>query len=376
MAALLSPVQRWLAPLVVAALLVPSLGMLAVKAQSRSAAENRMLAAPPTWPRSLAEWRALPHRVDAYLGDHFAFRAFLTSASNQLTWRLGSRLAGGAVLRGKDDRLFLRERLLDITGGVLNTKDAEDYGRFVCEVNTRLAARAVPIPMVFALAPSPAAIYPEALPDWVLRGRSSAYDLILARTRACGVTTVDLRPPMLAAKASGSIYYHHDSHWTPKGALIAYNQLADALKRPDWRISRDQLAWRRAPEPDMDLARMSGAQDLPAEMMDTPDLRSRAAMLTQTPIEGIDNQGQAPGFIDATGHPGPTVLTLGDSYAANFLPPDFAVAAGGFAWIHQDWCGFDWRVFDVVKPDYVIVMPVDRAATCKRGQRPHNLPPR
>jgi hypothetical protein len=55
------------------------------------------------------------------------------------------------------------------------------------------------------------------------------------------------------------------------------------------------------------------------------------------------------------------------------MPPYFASAVGRFAWIHQQWCGFDWRVFDVVKPDYVIVMPADRWAACSKGRRPHNM---
>ncbi|MHB8284981.1 MAG: alginate O-acetyltransferase AlgX-related protein [Caulobacteraceae bacterium] len=368
--ALLSPIQRWLAPLVIAGLMVPSVGMLFSAVQSKSAAENRMLAAPPTWPRDLAGWRTLPRQVDAYLGDHFAFRQVLTTASNQLHWRLGSQR--GDVVRGKDDRLFLRDNLLNVTGGVVDAHVVDDYGRFVCDMGSRLKARA--IPMVFSMAPSPAVLYPEALPDWVPRGRPSAYDLLLARARACGVMAVDLRPPLLAAKASGSIYFHQDTHWTPKGALIAYNALTDGLKRPNWRIPLDQLVWRRVREDDHDLARMGGASSLTPDLMDTPDLASRTDKLTLKLMNGVSDYGARLGFIDETGHPGPTVLFIGDSYSADFMPPYFANAVGRFAWIHQQWCGFDWRIFDVVKPDYVIVMPVDRAASCSKGQRPRNMP--
>lgn len=371
--ALLAPVQRWLAPFVVAALMVPSVGMLFTTVQSRSAAENRMLAPAPLRPHTLAGWRALPRAVDAYLADHFAFRQALTSASNKLQWRLGGQIGGGAVVRGKDDRLFLRDNLLNVTGGVVNGPAADDYASFICDMNRRLAARA--IPMVFSMAPSPAVLYPETLPDWVPRGKTSAYDLILARTRACGVTAVDLRPPLLAAKPSGSIYYHHDSHWTLKGALIAYNALISALKRRDWRLSPASLTWRREPEQDHDLARLAGVARLPMEMIDTPDLAAQTDGLTAKLMAGVDDYGARPGFIDETGHPGPTVLVIGDSYSAEFMAPYFSHAVGRFAWIHQNWCGFDWRVFDAVKPDYVVVMPVDRAASCKRGQRPHNLSP-
>ncbi|MHB8285366.1 MAG: alginate O-acetyltransferase AlgX-related protein [Caulobacteraceae bacterium] len=372
MVGLLPRVQRWLAPLVVAALMVPSAGMLFTSVQSRSTAENRMLAAAPAWPRTLAGWRALPRGVDAYLADHFAFRQVLTAAANQLHWRLGGQLDGGAVVRGKDDRLFLRDNLLDITGGVINTRVADDYSRFVCDMNAKLTARA--LPMVFAMAPSPAAIYPEALPDWVPRGRASASDRILARTKACGVAAVDLRPPLLAAKPSGSIYFHHDTHWTPKGALIAYNALAMALKRPEWRVDVHQLVWRRTHEQNQDLARLSGAGNLPVEPMETPDLTARTDSLHEGLMNGVSDYGARASFIDETGHPGLTVLVIGDSFSADFMAPDFAAAVGRFAWIHQQGCGFDWRVFDAVKPDYVILMPTDRFASCSKGRRPHNWP--
>lgn len=372
MTPLLSPIRRWLAPILVVALMIPSVGMLFTAKAQRSAVENRMLAPPPVVPATLATWRALPRQVDAYLADHFAFRQALTSAANQLHWRLGGQLDGGEVVRGKDGRLFLRDNLLNVTGGVVRADVADDYGRFICDMNRRLSARA--IPMVFAMAPSPAVIYPESLPDWAPRGPTSAYDLIVARTRACGVTTVDLRPPLLAAKPSGSIYYHRDTHWTPKGALIAYNLLVAALKRPDWALAPNRLTWRRTPEMTADLARMSGVGRARVEMMDSPDLDAQTAMLNLKLMNGVVDRSARAGFIDETGHAGPTVLFIGDSYSADFMPPYFAAHVGRFAWIHQQWCGFDWKVFDVVKPDYVIVMPVDRAASCKKGGRPLNMP--
>jgi hypothetical protein len=351
--------------------MVPSVGMVLSGVQSRSITENRMLAPPPGWPHSPAQWRAMPRAVDAYLADHFAFRRLLTTAADRLHWQLGGQITGGTVVRGREGRLFLRDNLLDVTGGVVNLKAVADYSGFVSDMNARLAARS--IPMVFSMAPSPAAIYAEALPDWVPRGEPSAYDLILARTRTCGVKTVDLRPPLLAAKPSGSIYYHRDTHWTPKGAWIAYNALTTALGRPDWRIPHDRLAWLRTPEQSQDLARLAGVTDLGDEMMDAPALAKRTESLNAKPIDGIEDHGPRAGFIDETGRPGPTVLFIGDSYSADFMPPYFANSVGRFAWIHQQWCGFDWRVFDAVKPDLVIVMPVDRWASCNKGNRPDNM---
>ena len=372
MTSLLQPLRRWLAPLFILALAAPSLGMLFTRSQHLSTLEKRMLATAPAWPDSLAAGLSLPRRVDAYLQDHFAFRPFLTAAGNRLRWRLGGQVGGGSVLRGEGDWLFLRDNLLDVTGGLVRRNVAEDYGAFVCDMDRRLKARA--IPMVFSMAPSPAAIYPEALPGWVPRGRPSDYDLIVERTRACGVATVDLRPALLAAKPGGSIYYRRDTHWTEKGALIAYDRLVQKLGKPDWTLAPDRLAWRQGPEDRSDLASMSGVTGLRPLAMTVPDLSTLGTYAQREPIRGVTEDVQHLGFIDKTGRAGPTVLIVGDSYSADFLPPFFAAHVGRFAWTHQEWCRFDWNVFDAVRPDYVILMPADRWAACRKGARPLHMP--
>jgi hypothetical protein len=372
MTALLPAWRRWLAPIVIAVLLVPSVGMLFGRIQTRSAAENRMLAPAPAWPTSLSAWLAFPRAENAYLSDHFAFRRLLISADNELHWRLGGQIDGGEVLRGKADRLFLRENLPIVTGAEVRPNTVNTYSALICALHDQLAARSVP--MVFAMAPSPAVIYPEDLPGWVPHGAPSEADLIFAQAKACGVKTVDLRPMLLAAKPGGSIYYHHDSHWTDKGALIAYNALVQGLGRPDWMTPPDSLHWREVPENIADLARMSGATDLPTETMQAPDLTAQRQSLSEGIIDGLDDSMAHSNAISSTGHPGPTVLIIGDSYAQDFMPAYFAPHVGRIAWIHHQFCRFDWTVFDRVKPDYVIFMPADRAASCKRGARPLHMP--
>jgi hypothetical protein len=372
MTALLPAWRRWLAPLVLTVLLVPSVGMLFTRVQSRSAAENRMLAPAPRPPTSLSAWRAFPGAANAYLADHFAFRRFLISTDNTLHWRLGGQIDGGQVLRGKADRLFLRQNLLIVTGANVRPDAVNTYSALICALHDQLAARSVP--MVFSMAPSPAVIYPEDLPNWVPHGPIAEADLLFAQTRACGVKTVDLRPVMRAAKPGGSIYYHHDTHWTERGALIAYNALVQGLGRPDWIKPPDSLHWREAPETMADLQRMSGASDLPTKSMLAPDLTAQRQSLSESIIDGLDESLAHSNAIATTGHPGPTVLIIGDSYTQDFMPPYFASHVGKIAWLHHQWCGFDWNVFDRVKPDYVIFMPADRFASCARGVRPFHMP--
>jgi len=346
--------------------------MVFARVQTRSAAENRMLAPAPGRPTSLAAWPTLPRAVNAYLSDHFAFRRLLISTDNQLHWRLGGQIDGGEVLRGKGDRLFLRENLLIVTGADVRPRAVNTYSGLICTLHDQLAARSVA--MVFSMAPSPAVIYPEDLPNWVPHGAPSDADLLLAQIAACGVKAVDLRPALMAAKPGGSIYYHHDTHWTEKGALIAYNTLVQALGRPDWITPANSLHWREVTESFGDLAHMSGATDLPTEAIKAPDLTAQRQSLRESIIDGLDETMAHSNAIASTGHPGPTVLIIGDSYTQDFLPPYFAAHVGKIAWIHHPWCRFDWTVFDRIKPDYVIFMPADRSASCAPGARPLHMP--
>jgi alginate O-acetyltransferase complex protein AlgJ len=372
MKGLMPAAQRWLAPVILAALLAPSLGMLFAHPQLSSTLEKRLLAPPPAWPSGPAGWLAFPRAADAYLQDHFAFRSFLTTQGNRLRWRLGAQVGGGPVVRGRGDWLFLRDSLLLVTGGETQRESARDYANFVCGVDRRLRARGAPL--VFSMAPSPATIYPEALPAWVPRGRPSSYDLILDRVRGCGVNAVDLRPPLLAAKPGGSIYYHRDTHWTDKGALIAYNRLVQAMGRPDWVVRAGLVTWRRQPEDRADLAALAGLNDLQPPEMTTPEVASSGRPLTRVPVEGLADPMHLGAFVEQTGHPGPTVLVIGDSFSADFLPAYFAAHVGRFAWIHHQWCGFDWNVFDAVRPDYVVLMPTDRWGGCRKHARPSHMP--
>ncbi len=367
---LFAPLRRWLVLAILAALVVPSLGMLVVHPRATSMGEKRVLAPRPAAPSSLSAWVAFPRNVDAYLRDHFAFRTALTTADARLRWRLGGQLAGGKVVRGHGNWLVMTDELLHVTGGEVRTDEADDYADFICDMNRRLRARGVV--MAASIAPSPGAIYPEALPDWVPKGSPSEYDLSMARERACGVTAGDLRPALIAAKPSGAIYYHHDTHWTPKGALIAYNDLVRAIGRPDWVTPASTLPWRRGREDNSDLVALSGMKDVKRDLIDLPDLSARRTGVRRM-VSGIHDYDVQSAFTETEANPGPTVLFIGDSYSREFMAPYFAPHVGRFVWMHQQWCGFDWRIFDIVKPDDVIVMPVDRAARCRRGQRPLHM---
>ena len=209
-------------------------------------------------------------------------------------------------------------------------------------------------------------------PDWAGPAkRPNLYDRISNQTARCGATTVDLRPDLLAVKRTRLAYRKLDSHWTLRGSLTAYNRVVGAMGQVDWRIAPESLTWATVNLDNGDLPRLAG-QVAAKETVEIHALTGLPPESRKTMIEGLGHTTAQPFVIDM-GHAGPTVLILGDSYTAEPMPPYFARFAGKVAWAHQDFCAFDWRLIDRVKPDYVLVAPVEREAAC-HGARPRGFP--
>ncbi len=365
--ALMPSGRRYLAALLGLMLLAPSLGMLVWPRQDRSMLEHRFLAPPPRWPASLGEALDFPASVDAYVRDHTAAREPLIFADLWLDARARLKPAGAssrAVLRGNEGWLLLEAGLLGATGGETDAKSARRYAAFACGLAADMKARR--IPFVFVPIPGPAEVYPEAVPDWVPKGPVNQPQLVLNAARACGAEPLDLRPAMAAAKAPtgrwGLLYQHQDSHWTNIGALVAFDAIARRLGRPSWVIAPEDMQWRQQRATDQDLVRLSGLVDLAPERLPEPPEGPDSRPLNYS-ISGL-NHGEHPAPLLLPGK-GPIVLIIGDSYMSDFMPQYFRRAGLRLAWAHQGECRFDRRIFDRIRPDYVILAPAARLEACR-----------
>ena len=230
--------------------------------------------------------------------------------------------------------------------------------------------RATRARLVVSIAPSPADIYPDDAPDLALPVfKPTNYDLIMAGLRACGVSAVDLRPSLRAAKDLGQLYRRTDTHWTALGALIAYNQVVAAMGRPDFAIQPASVRWTSETRLDGDLPRCAGRVSIPETVM-SPDILQLPESVRQTMLSGF--QAKLDPSSISSSESGPTVLIIGDSYTALYFPPYFAHFAGRVVWMHQEDCRFDWNIVASVKPDFVLLIPTERFARCPGGGRPVN----
>jgi hypothetical protein len=268
-----------------------------------------------------------------------------------------------SVLIGRDGRMFYlgEETVRQSAGLILRDQRVSHATDLLVRMNEALAARGIR----FLVAPPPngASIYQDDLPLWAQnRGKPTEYDVILANLAEKGVRAVDLRPPLKRARADGPIFYMHDTHWTNRGALAAFNAIVEADSHPDWRIEPDSALGPPTMRKGGDLARMFGVGDTvtePAQYLVLPDGKKE---LMSSDIFGD--------YVDAADRPGPTIMIFGDSFTGGYFAPLLLQHAGRVIWLAHHFCGFDWKAIDKFHPDEVWWMPNERFLICAPGARP------
>ena len=322
--------------------------------------EGRYLAPAPTIPAAGDDWLTLSSRIDAFLGDHFGLRQALIRAHKDLTKPLLG-FGNDTVLVGRDGRLFYlgQEAVQQSAGLLVRDHRVSDTVDLLARMNAALKARGVKF--LVAVPPNAATIYADDLPNWAQNaGRRTEYDLLLDGLAARGVRAVDLRPAVEAARSGGSVFYMHDSHWTARGALAAFNAVVDADGRPDWRFDPKSALGQPEAREGGDLARMLG-EDATETVEDLTLPAARTELLTADPVSD---------FVGTLDKPGPTIMLFGDSFTQDYFARMALQRAGRVVWLEYHKCGFDWKAIDRFHPDEVWWMPNERFLICDPGAKP------
>jgi alginate O-acetyltransferase complex protein AlgJ len=355
--------RRFLAILAFLLLLTPLVvGLVAPDSPATILREGRSLAPAPRLPTTGAGWLALPAAVDAFLKDHFGLRQTLITAHRELTKPMLG-FGNDSVLVGRDGRMFyLGENAVRQSAGLLvRDRAVADTVDLLAATKNDLERRG--IRFLVASPPNAATVYQDDLPDWAQNsGRRTEYDLFVEGLAAKGVKTVDLRPVMAAARAEGPIYYRHDSHWAPRGALAAFNAIVEADGHPDWRLDRASVLAPIATRKGGDLTRMLGVQDSVTEEIE--DLKLPAG--EKQPLTAIPWED----YVQSTGKPGPTIMIIGDSFTTLDFAHMLLPHVGRLVWIDHQHCRFDRKVIDRFHPDEVWWMPNERFLLCDPGAEP------
>src|SRR5271169_4733635 len=355
--------RRYFAPLAFLLLAVPLVvGLVWPDSPAAVLKEGRRLAPAPGPPGSGKDWLGLPAALDAYLSDHFGLRQALIRTHKDLTKPMLG-MGDDAVLVGRYGRMFYlgEETVRQSAGLVLRDQRVADTVALIKAMRDELRLRGVGF--LVASPPNAATVYQDDLPDWARNaGKRTEYDLFLQGLAAERVRTVDLRPVMTSARAEGPAYYRHDTHWTARGALAAYNAIVEADGRPDWRLDPNAALTPLSERKGGDLARMLGVEDNVTEETEYLALQTRPKeLLTSDPYGD---------YVQSSGRPGPTIMIIGDSFTAADFAHLLLQRAGRVVWLYHDHCAFDWKAIDQFRPDEVWWMPNERFLICGPSVRP------
>ncbi|HXE25706.1 MAG TPA: hypothetical protein VN637_12530, partial [Roseiarcus sp.] len=272
--------------------------------------EGRFLSPPPRMPESGAAWLKLPKEVDAYLSDHFGLRDALIRAHKDLTKPMLG-FGNDSVLVGRDGRLFYlgEDTVRQSAGLILRDERVSDTVALLARMNAALKARG--IRFLVAVPPNAPTIYQDDLPRWAQnRGRRTEYDMLLDGLKAKGVQAIDLRPVERQARSEGAAYYMHDTHWTARGALAAFNAIAAADGHSDWRLDPAAALTEPKPHEGGDLGRMLGVEGLTEIAEDLAAPAPNKELLTANPFSD---------YVSTSAKPGPTIMVIGDSFTGGLF---------------------------------------------------------
>jgi hypothetical protein len=284
-------------------------------------AENREMA---PFPR-LAFTADYPDQLSGWFDDHFGFRSTL------VRWYGESRLFGlgvspsAAVVVGRNGWLFYGDdKAIDdfASADPLTPEALFNWREAIVRASRWLQARR--IAYVFTIAPDKHVLYPEELPDTLVRvGDLTRTDQVLTAVQDTGLA-VDLRPALRQARTRERIFQMTDTHWNDFGALAAYQEIIGAVRArvpatpPAW--TRDEFDSVSRDIAGLDLAGMLGLKRVLREddLTLVPKRPRRARVLEPAGAAPTDEEGRLVTEIaDATL---PRAVIFRDSFVSRLVP--------------------------------------------------------
>lgn len=191
--------------------------------------ENRPLAREPELINRDGLNSDFPADFDAWWEDHFGFRDELVTAFHSFTLNLFGDTLNEKVIVGREGFLFFDKTLDDYTGkSRLSEQEIRNCAavlRIMSEYAQQSGAE-----FLFSVAPNKNTIYPEYMPERICkRSEASNMELLYAELSVQGVNTLDFASMLRQEKSDGLLYYHNDTHWNERGALLAYNAIMEQL---------------------------------------------------------------------------------------------------------------------------------------------------
>lgn len=276
--------------------------------------------------------------------------------------------ASPRVVWGADGWLFLTDN--DVFSQITGTRLDSDAVARTAIVAARLARESAENGRAFVsvVAPNSHTIYRDKLPAWARpKPPTTELDLLLAALAARDVNTVDLRPVLLSEAATRPVYWRGDTHWSPYGATLAFNEIVRAVGRRDQAIDVEAaFGPEETTDRPGDMVKILGLQGPWPERM-LPPVDKAMFSMGRFDRELVEKLGiheffklrhrKPPADLAAR----PRVLVIGDSFAELWFPPLFMRFASEYMWMHTRFGAIELATVRAFDPDIVVFETVERS---------------
>ena len=173
-----------------------------------------------------------PSLLETYYNDNFGFRNILLGCLGDIKVYLLHKSPVPSVLLGKEGWLYFnRNRLIDDYRGLkpYTIEQLELWKNTIENRQKWLADQG--IRYLFVIVPEKHSVYPEYLPDYLgkMNGKTRQDQLLEYFQNHSRIRLMDLRKPLQESKSYDLMYFKTGTHWTDKGAYIAYTKIMDQL---------------------------------------------------------------------------------------------------------------------------------------------------
>ena len=249
----------------------------------------------------------LAKAAETHYDEQFPIKRLGTNLWAALDFKLFNEGRPGVVL-GREQWLFSDEEFKPTAGAEQLMQENLALNQGVRDTLRKHGSQ-----LVLAIVPAKARVYAEYLgKEQPASLHDDLYNQFHAQARQANVFAPDLMAPLEQAKARGQVFLRTDTHWTPMGAEVAAQALAEAVGRQKMLSGEPQAfvtdAGKTAPYKG-DLTNFLPLDPLFSDLLPPPDsLQQRSTR----PAEGNEAGGDAL-FAD-TQIP---VALVGTSYSAN-----------------------------------------------------------
>jgi len=168
----------------------------------------------------------LTKAAETHYDEQFPLKRIGTNLWAALDFKLFNEGRPGVVL-GREQWLFSDEEFKPVAN---SDQFEQENLALIRGVRDTLQQRGVQL--VLAIVPAKARLYSEYLGEQTPASlHDDLYNEFHAQARQAGVFAPDLLTPLQSAKARGQVFLRTDTHWTPLGAEVAAQHLAEAVSR-------------------------------------------------------------------------------------------------------------------------------------------------